>query len=105
MSIPTLMTQKDGFNSLEVGLCYIPLATGSITARRTDGKLADCNFRRLARQVGVDVQRNQQDKGDLQKIPLEKVRLQSCFPHSIYAAFFWSAIAGLWRIMYILPRR
>lgn len=80
MSIPTLMTQKYGFNSLQVGLCYIPLATGSITARWSAGKLADWNFRRLARQVGVDVQRNQQTKGDLQKIPLEKVRLQIVFP-------------------------
>jgi hypothetical protein len=100
ISIPILMTKNYGFNSLQVGLCFIPMAVGGIAARWSVGTFADWNFRRLARQVGVDVQRNQQTKEDLEKMPLEKVRLQIAFPAFYLCCIF--LIGYSWTLAYNL---
>lgn len=79
-SIPELLQRKYHFNSLQIGLCYLPFAAGGFAARWTVGSLADWNFRRHSRQVGIEVQRNQQTREQLLQIPLEKVRLQLVLP-------------------------
>ncbi|KAJ6094614.1 hypothetical protein N7467_002127 [Penicillium canescens] len=85
ISIPMLMEEKYHFNALEIGLCYVPYAVGSITARWTVGYLADWNFRRYGRQMGVNIERNRQSKEQLSLMPLEKVRLQITLP-AIYCS-------------------
>ncbi|EYE90904.1 putative MFS multidrug transporter [Aspergillus ruber CBS 135680] len=79
-SIPALLEQKFNHNALQIGLCYIPFAAGSFAARWTTGTIADWNFRRHGRKVGVEVKHNQQTRDQLQQIPLEKVRLQITLP-------------------------
>jgi MFS family permease len=85
ISIPMLMEEKYHFNALEIGLCYVPYAVGSITARWTVGFLADWNFRRYGRQMDVNIERNRQSKEQLSLMPLEKVRLQITLP-AIYCS-------------------
>ena len=80
VSIPALLQRKYHFNSLQIGLCYLPFAVGGFAARWTIGSLADWNFRRHSRQVGIEVQRNQQTREQLLQTPLEKVRLQLVLP-------------------------
>lgn len=79
-SIPTLLERKYGFDSLQIGLCYLPYSAGGIAARWTMGTLMDWNFRRFGRNVVVEVQRNQQSTKQLRQIPLERVRLQLTLP-------------------------
>jgi hypothetical protein len=85
ISIPMLMEEKYHFNAVEIGLCYVPYAVGSITARWTVGFLADWNFRRYGRQMDVNIERNRQSKEQLSLMPLEKVRLQITLP-AIYCS-------------------
>ena len=50
--LSTLSSQLEhryGFDSLKIGLCYLPMGVGSLTSRWTFGRLLDVNFRRLAR--------------------------------------------------------
>ncbi|KAF9888849.1 hypothetical protein FE257_008218 [Aspergillus nanangensis] len=85
ISIPMLMEEKYHFNTLTIGLCYLPYAVGGITARWTVGLLADWNFRRHGRQMGVNIEKNRQGKEQLLLLPLEKIRLQIALP-AIYCA-------------------
>lgn len=100
ISIPVLMEEKYKYNSLQVGLCYIPWAIGGITARWSAGILADWNFRRHGRRAGVDVQRNQQTKDELKIMPLEKIRLQITIPGIYLCCVF--ALGYSWTMAYDL---
>lgn len=79
-SIPALLEAKYNFNTLQIGLLYIPYAVGGIAVRWTVGKLADRNFRRHGRRMGIKIQRNQQSKSQLQRVPFEKARLELTLP-------------------------
>lgn len=72
-----------GFNSLKIGLCYLPLGLGSLTSRWTVGRILDRNFRRLARRHNIPIVKNQQQ--DISKFPVEVARLQVSIP-LIYGA-------------------
>lgn len=80
ISIPVLMTERYKLNALQVGLCYIPLAAGGITARWTLGTLTDWNFRRHSHRIGLEVERNKQTGEQLRALPLEKIRLEIVLP-------------------------
>lgn len=90
--IPALFESKYNFDPLQVGLAYIPVAVGGLTARWTCGTLADRNFRRHGRFAGVEIARNQQFKDSLLEIPLERARLQILLP----MAYLWC----IWMIAY-----
>lgn len=100
ISLPVILGEKYHLRSLQVGLCYIPWATGAITARWSVGSLADWNFKRLGQKVGVAVQHNQQTNEELQKLPLEKIRLQIALP-AVYmtcvftAAYGWASVSNV----------
>jgi hypothetical protein len=79
---PQLETRY-GFNSLQIGLCYLPLGFGSLTSRWTVGRILDKNFHRLARKHGIPIIQNRQQ--DISKFPVEHARLQVSIP-LIYAA-------------------
>ncbi|KAH9908315.1 major facilitator superfamily domain-containing protein [Xylariomycetidae sp. FL2044] len=84
--LSTLSTQlqaRYGFNSLQIGLCYLPLGFGSLTSRWTVGRILDENFHRIARAHGIPIIHNRQQ--DISKFPVEYARLQVTIP-LIYGA-------------------
>jgi MFS family permease len=82
-SLPSQLEQKYGFNSLQIGLCYLPHGIGSMSSRWTVGSLIDWNFRRHARRLGIEIVKNRQQR--LADFPIEVARLQISLP-LVYAA-------------------
>lgn len=82
-TLSTQLGQRYGFDSLQIGLCYLPLGMGSLTSRWTVGRLLDKNFHRIARLRGIPIIHNRQQ--DISKFPIELARLQISIP-LIYAA-------------------
>jgi predicted MFS family arabinose efflux permease len=62
------------YNSLQVGLCYIPIGFGPLLVRPIVGRLMDRNFRRHARKMGIEVVKNIQL--DDEEFPIERARLE-----------------------------
>ncbi|KAJ5106846.1 hypothetical protein N7456_003521 [Penicillium angulare] len=91
VSLPRVLGEKYHLDPLQVGLCYIPWAVGAITARWSVGSLADWNFRRHGRKVGVDVQPNRQTKEQLEILPLERIRLDIAIPAVYLVCIFTAA--------------
>ncbi|CAN8097030.1 unnamed protein product [Discula destructiva] len=77
-TLPTLLTERFGFNALQTGLCYIPIFVGTLASRWIAGRLLDWNYRRHARLVGVEITKDRQQ--DLDMLPIEAARLQVCIP-------------------------
>lgn len=78
VAITSLYSDIYGLNDLEIGLCYLPFGAGSALAAFANGKFLDVNYRRIATQLGLPVQRNRHT--DLKNFPIEKARLQIAFP-------------------------
>ncbi|KAF4216677.1 hypothetical protein CNMCM6457_004913 [Aspergillus fumigatiaffinis] len=66
------------FNSIQVGLCYLPVGIGSLTSRWTVGRILDWNFRREARRQGLAIEKNRQQ--DIQHFNIEVARLAVTIP-------------------------
>jgi hypothetical protein len=77
-SLPSLYAQIYHFNSLQIGLCYLPFGIGCCCAALSNGQLLDRNFHRWARKLNVEIRKGRQT--DLRNFPIEKVRLQIAFP-------------------------
>ena len=77
-TIPPQYAKIYSFNTLQIGLSYIPFGSGCCSAAFLNGRLLDYNFRRISRQLGVVVNRKRQS--DLQNFPIEKARLQVSLP-------------------------
>lgn len=83
-SIPPQFEEKYGFNTLQIGLCYIPTGLGAMLSAIVVGKLLNWNFRRHAKILGMEiVDRKQQD---LTNFPIEAARLQVVLPLVYLAA-------------------
>lgn len=82
-SLPSQLEEKYQFNSLQVGLCYIPYGIGSLTSRWTIGRLIDWNFRRHAQLQGIEIVKNRQIQ--MTSMPAERARLEITLP-VIYGA-------------------
>lgn len=95
-SLPSRLQAEYNFNSLQVGLCYIPYGTGSLTSRWTSGSLLDWNFRRHARKRGIPIIKNRQQQ--LRHFPIEHARLEVILPFVLAAAF--SMLAYGWVMNY-----
>lgn len=79
--LSTLSTQlhsRFGYNSIQIGLCYLPIGLGSISSRWTVGTLLDWNFRREARLQGMVIHKNRQQ--DIEKFNIERARLAVALP-------------------------
>ncbi len=76
--MPSLLQQHYDFNTLQIGLCYIPSGCGSLTAAFVIGRLQDWNFRRHAKKQGLVIDRKKQQ--DLSNFPIELSRLQVTMP-------------------------
>ena len=83
-SMPSQFGQKYNFNTLQIGLCYIPTGLGSMTASFVVGKLLNWNFRRHAKACGMEITKAKQQ--DLTNFPIEAARLQVVSPLVYVAA-------------------
>lgn len=95
-SIPVLLERQYGFNTLQIGLCYIPAGFGSLAASLVMGRFLDWNFRRHARLCGQEISNSRQQ--DLRHFPIEAARLQVVFPMVFLTA--GSVIAYGWLMEY-----
>lgn len=66
------------FNSIQIGLCYLPLGCGSLTSRWTVGSLLDWNFKREAARQGMPIVKNRQQS--IEKFNIEVARLAITIP-------------------------
>ncbi|KJK61654.1 Major Facilitator Superfamily protein [Aspergillus parasiticus SU-1] len=85
-TLPAQLEKKYGFNSLQIGLCCLPYAFGTLTSRWTVGYLTDWNFRRHANRLGLKIAKNRQT--DLAEFPAETARLQLTLPLVYLSAIF-----------------
>lgn len=79
--LSTLTTQLQSrfeFNSIQVGLSYLPLGMGSLTSRWTVGRILDWNFRREAQRQGLSIVKNRQQ--EIEKFNIEVARLSVALP-------------------------
>lgn len=81
---PNLFHTLYGFDDLEIGLMYLPMAAGSLLAAFTVGPGMNWNYRRHARKLGLPVDRTR--RADLSDFPIEKVRLQLATPLLAFGA-------------------
>jgi multidrug resistance protein len=73
-SLPQQLSSTYHYNSIQVGLCYLPIGLGPMLIRPIIGRLMDANFRRHARKLGVEVIADKQHNID--GFPIEWARLQ-----------------------------
>ncbi|KAH7163382.1 major facilitator superfamily domain-containing protein [Dactylonectria estremocensis] len=76
--MPTSFKKAYGFNEVEVGLMYLPLAVGSILAAAIVGPLINNNFKRHCQKLGIPYDRSRQQ--DLSDFPIERARLEIAIP-------------------------
>lgn len=72
------LSDRFGFDSVYIGLCYLPVGVGSMFSRWLAGRLMDWNFRRHAKKQGIVIIKNRQQ--NIEKLPIEKIRLEVCLP-------------------------
>ena len=77
-SLPYLFADTYGFNDLQVGLSFIPFGIGCCLASIMCGLLLDWNYRRVAKQARITVDRKRGD--DMKNFPIEKARIQVIWP-------------------------
>ncbi|CZR61821.1 related to dityrosine transporter [Phialocephala subalpina] len=72
--LPQQLATTYNYNSLQVGLCYLPIGFGPLLIRPVIGRIMDANFRRHARKLGVEIHENRQQ--DISDFPVERARLE-----------------------------
>ncbi|KAI0123726.1 major facilitator superfamily domain-containing protein [Xylariales sp. AK1849] len=72
------LSTRFSFDSVQIGLCYLPLGVGSLLSRVTAGQLFDWNFHRHSRKLGVSLDLSRQQAIDV--FPIERIRLEICIP-------------------------
>jgi predicted MFS family arabinose efflux permease len=77
-TLSTELASRFGFNSVQVGLCYLPMGVGSISSRWIVGRLLDWNFRREAHLQGMIIQKNRQQ--NIETFNIERARLAITLP-------------------------
>ncbi|KAI1205466.1 MFS general substrate transporter [Annulohypoxylon truncatum] len=77
-AVPTLFSDIYGFDGFKVGLIYLPMAVGSIFSVALVGKGMNWNYRRHARKLGLEVDRDRQM--DLSEFPIERARIEVAVP-------------------------
>lgn len=77
-AMPSLFGDRYGYNEIQVGLMYLPLAGGSVVAAAIAGPTINWNYKRHCLKLGLPYDRTrQQDLGDF---PIERVRLEVGLP-------------------------
>ncbi|KAI1413807.1 MFS general substrate transporter [Hypoxylon sp. FL1857] len=81
------------YNEIQLGLCYLPIGVATTVSSIYGGYVMDWNFRRIAKKLGVRIDRK---RGmDLKGFPIEKVRLQLVYPlvaigAVVYIGYAWA---------------
>jgi multidrug resistance protein len=97
-ALPYLLQRYYGFNTLQVGLCFLPLGCGSLLAALTTGRVVDWNFRRHANKIGMVLTKGKQQ--DLTNYPIERARLEVIAPAHVLGTIF--LIIFGWLIKYVV---
>jgi hypothetical protein len=79
------LSVRYGFNTLQIGLCYIPFGAGCIASRFSVGTLLDRNYKRLSAQVDPSGESARSTKSS-DAFPIEKARLQIGIPATYASA-------------------
>ncbi|RFU29929.1 hypothetical protein B7463_g6405, partial [Scytalidium lignicola] len=79
--LPLALQKTYNYNSLQVGLCYIPFGFGGMISAVTAGKAVDWNFQRHARRLNIKITKGRQS--DLTQFPIELARIQVAWPLAI----------------------
>ena len=82
-TLPNQLSTRFAFNSVQIGLCFLPIAVGSITTRWTVGYVIDRNFRRHAAKAGYEFSIDRQQ--DMAKLNVERARLEVSLPMIYFA--------------------
>lgn len=90
-SLPSQLTAIYGFDSLHVGLCFLPMGAGGSLSPLVVGKVMDYNFRRHARKLGLDASDTKRIRS-LTSFPIEAARLEITIPFIVLGAGFVLAV-------------
>ncbi|KAF2471299.1 MFS general substrate transporter, partial [Lindgomyces ingoldianus] len=77
--LPSQLEANYGYNSLEVGLCFLASGAGGSIVALISGKMMDANFRRYARKLGLDATDTRRLR-TLSTFPIEAARLEIALP-------------------------
>lgn len=83
-TLSTIFKDIYGYNDLEIGLCYLPYGFGAFLAVVGQGYILDWNYRRIAKKMGITIDRRRGD--DLSKFPIESARIQPLYPALLLGA-------------------
>ncbi|POR35923.1 Quinidine resistance protein 2 [Tolypocladium paradoxum] len=83
-TLSTLLMHIYKFDALAVGLCYLPYGIGCCFASLVQGYVADWNYRRIAKKLGVPVQHKRGE--DPVDFPIETARIQPIYPALLIGA-------------------
>lgn len=78
-----VIRRRYAFNDLQVGLCFVPFAFGSVAGSAVVARLLNRNYARVARAAGVAPDRKRGD--DLRRFPIERARLDLVWPWTLLA--------------------
>ncbi|THW48933.1 MFS general substrate transporter [Aureobasidium pullulans] len=78
------LADRYGFNTLQIGLCYIPFGVGCMASRFSVGIFLDRNYKRLAQRLDPSISQNTTQ--DPENFPIEKARLQIGIPAAYASA-------------------
>ncbi|KAG9250011.1 major facilitator superfamily transporter [Emericellopsis atlantica] len=73
-----VVRRRYDFNDIQVGLCFIPFAVGSVLGTLVVGRVLNWHYARVAKSIGVSPDRRKGD--DLRNFPIEKARLDIMWP-------------------------
>lgn len=76
--IPTQFREIYGYDSLMVGIMYLPMAGGAVVSTVIVGRQMNKNFRKHAIRQGIKIEEGQQI--DMNEFPAEKARLEVTLP-------------------------
>ncbi|KAI8946727.1 chloramphenicol resistance protein [Xylaria longipes] len=77
-TLATQFKQIYGYDELILGLLYLPIGGATTIASIGGGFMADWNFRRIAKKIGVKIDGKR--GADMANFPIEKARIQLIFP-------------------------
>lgn len=72
------LSERFGYDSVIIGLCYLPIGVGSICSRWANGFLLDFNLRRHASKMGIVIDKHKPKSMD--DLPIHKIRLEVYIP-------------------------
>ncbi|PLN83095.1 MFS general substrate transporter [Aspergillus taichungensis] len=100
-SITQIYTAQYHLTTLQIGLCYISLGTGSILASVVTGRLLDWNYRRLATKRTTSPPQGASSTQAENKVPVEKARSAITIPLVITGSV--TVLAFGWVLQYGEP--